>query len=176
MPERARRRTYTAKYKRDVLAEYEACDRASKGALLRRKACKLVDQRVARTARQGRPGALGKSAGPAPAVPAVREVARLRKENERLAVELDKACRVIDVQGNSRLCWTPSRSTAAGTTARVIDAAITELEPLVGVKDSCPAVCHPRATLYRWHRKSPAPSPRPPGEPRPTSSSCGRCS
>ena len=28
--ERARRRTYTAKYKRDVLAEYEAADRAPK--------------------------------------------------------------------------------------------------------------------------------------------------
>ena len=26
VPERARRRTYTAKYKRDVLAEYEAAD------------------------------------------------------------------------------------------------------------------------------------------------------
>src|SRR5680860_705985 len=37
VPERARRRTYTAKYKRDVLAEYEACDRAGKGALLRRE-------------------------------------------------------------------------------------------------------------------------------------------
>lgn len=37
VPERARRRTYTAAYKRDVLAEYEACDRAGKGALLRRE-------------------------------------------------------------------------------------------------------------------------------------------
>lgn len=37
VPERARRRTYTAKYKPDVLAEYEACDRAGKGALLRRE-------------------------------------------------------------------------------------------------------------------------------------------
>ncbi len=32
--ERARRQTYTARYKRDVLAEYEAADRAGKGALL----------------------------------------------------------------------------------------------------------------------------------------------
>ena len=37
VPERARRRTYTAAYKRDVLAEYEAADRAGKGALLRRE-------------------------------------------------------------------------------------------------------------------------------------------
>ena len=31
VPERARRRTYTAGYKRDVLAEYEAADRAGRG-------------------------------------------------------------------------------------------------------------------------------------------------
>ena len=37
VPERVRRRTYTATYKRDVLAEYEAADRAGKGALLRRE-------------------------------------------------------------------------------------------------------------------------------------------
>jgi len=37
VPERARRRTYTARYKRDVLAEYEACDRAGRGVLLRRE-------------------------------------------------------------------------------------------------------------------------------------------
>jgi len=36
-PERARRWTYTGKYKRDVLAEFEACDRAGRGALLRRE-------------------------------------------------------------------------------------------------------------------------------------------
>lgn len=37
VPERARRRTYTAKYKAAILAEYEACDRGGKGALLRRE-------------------------------------------------------------------------------------------------------------------------------------------
>lgn len=42
VPERARRRTYTAKYKRDVLAEYEAADRGGKGALLRREDRPLV--------------------------------------------------------------------------------------------------------------------------------------
>jgi transposase len=37
VPERATRRTDTAKYKLEVLAEYEAADRAGKGALLRRE-------------------------------------------------------------------------------------------------------------------------------------------
>jgi len=97
--ERARRRTYTAKYKRDVLAEYEAADRGGKGALLRREGLysSLIsawrDQRDA-----GALEALGRPSGPLPADPAQREAARLRKENQRLADELDRARRVIEVQ------------------------------------------------------------------------------
>jgi len=99
VPERARRRTYTAKYKRDVLAEYEAADRAGRGALLRREGlyssliCAWRDQRDS-----GALAALAKPSGPAPADPAQREAARLRKDNERLASELDKARKVIEVQ------------------------------------------------------------------------------
>jgi len=100
VPERARRRTYTAKYKRDVLAEYEACDRAGKGALLRREG--LYTSLISSWREQRDKGALealAKPSGPAPADPAQREAARLRKENQRLAGELDKARRVIEVQG-----------------------------------------------------------------------------
>jgi putative transposase len=46
------------------------------------------------------------------------------------------------------------------------DAAISDLTPVVGVKDACAAVGRPRATHYRWHRTSPAP-PRPTRAPRP---------
>jgi putative transposase len=42
----------------------------------------------------------------------------------------------------------------------MIDEAITELAPLMGVKAACAAVGRPRATHYRHHRKSPPP-PRP---------------
>jgi len=99
VPERARRRTYTARYKRDVLAEYEAADRAGRGALLRREGLysSLIsawrDQR-----NKGALDALARSSGAAPADPAQREAARLRKENERLTSELDKARKVIEVQ------------------------------------------------------------------------------
>lgn len=99
VPERARRRTYTAKYKRDVLGEYEACDRAGKGALLRREG--LYTSLISAWREQRDKGALealGKSSGPAPVDPAQREAARLRKENERLAGDLDKARKVIEVQ------------------------------------------------------------------------------
>lgn len=99
VPERARRRTYTARYKADVLAEYEAADRAGKGALLRREGLysSLIsawrDQRDA-----GALAGLARPSGAAPGDPAHREAARLRKDNERLVADLDKARRVIEVQ------------------------------------------------------------------------------
>jgi transposase len=100
VPEKARRRTYTAKYKAEVLAEYEAADRAGKGALLRREGLytSLIsswrDQREA-----GGLEALGRSAGAAPASKEEKEATRLRKENERLAAELATAREVIEIQG-----------------------------------------------------------------------------
>ena len=39
----------------------------------------------------------------------------------------------------------------------MIDQAVTELEPVVGVREACKAVGEPRARWYRRHRKSPAP-------------------
>jgi len=99
VPERARRRTYTAKYKRDVLVEYEAADRAGRGALLRREG--LYSSLISAWRDQRDSGALqalARPSGPAPADPAQREVARLRRENERLATDLDKARKVIEVQ------------------------------------------------------------------------------
>lgn len=100
VPERARRRTYTAKYKRDVLAEYEACDRAGRGALLRREG--LYTSLISAWRDQRDKGALeglGRGSGAQPATAADRESARLRRENERLSAELDTARRVIEVQG-----------------------------------------------------------------------------
>ncbi len=58
--ERASRRTYTARYKLEVLAEYERLDKAGKGALLRREGpVHLADQCLAGAAGQGRPGGIG---------------------------------------------------------------------------------------------------------------------
>jgi hypothetical protein len=37
VPERARRRTFTAKYKQEILAAYEAAPSGEKGAILRRE-------------------------------------------------------------------------------------------------------------------------------------------
>ena len=101
VPERARGpRRYSAKYKAQILEEYEQLDKAGKGALLRREG--LYTSLISEWRKQRDRGALealAKPAGRQPADPRDREVTRLRRENERLAGELDKARKVIEVQG-----------------------------------------------------------------------------
>ena len=100
VPARARSRRYSASYKARVLAEYEELDKAGKGALLRREG--LYSSLISAWREQRDKGALAELARPAgrpPADPKDREIARLRKETEKLAAELDKAQRVIEVQG-----------------------------------------------------------------------------
>ncbi len=101
VPERARGpRRYSARYKAQVLDEYERLDKAAKGALLRREG--LYTSLISEWRKQRDRGALealAKPSGRQPADPRDRELARLRAENERLAVELGKARTVIEVQG-----------------------------------------------------------------------------
>ena len=100
VPERARRRTYTAKYKRDILAEYDHLDRQGRGALLRRE--KLYTSLVSAWRDQREKGvlvALARPAGAPPASDAEKDAARLRRENLRLSGELDTARQVISIQG-----------------------------------------------------------------------------
>jgi len=62
VPERAKRRTFTAKYKLEILAEYDAAPEGAKGALLRREglySSHIVEWRKARDA-----GALAGLASP----------------------------------------------------------------------------------------------------------------
>src|SRR5436190_20531886 len=101
VPERARGpRRYSAKYKAKVLDEYERLDKAGKGALLRREG--LYTSLISEWRKQRDRGALealAKPAGRQPADPRDREVDRLRRENARLVRDLDKARKVIEVQG-----------------------------------------------------------------------------
>jgi transposase len=100
VPARARSRRYSASYKAKVLAEYEELDKAGKGALLRREGLYTSLIAAWRTQRdQGARAALAKPAGRPPADSRDRENTKLRKENERLAAELDKARKVIEIQG-----------------------------------------------------------------------------
>lgn len=100
VPERARRRSYSAKYKAAILAEYDGLDRDGRGALLRREG--LYSSLISEWRKQRDKGALealGKTRGRPPADPVERENARLRAEVAKLQAELDTSRRVIEVQG-----------------------------------------------------------------------------
>jgi transposase len=100
VPAKARTRRYSASYKTRILAEYEELDKAGKGALLRREGLYTSLIAAWRAQRdQGALAALSKAAGRPAADSKDRENAKLRKEVERLAAELDKARKVIEVQG-----------------------------------------------------------------------------
>jgi transposase len=100
VPAKARTRSWSAAYKARILAEYESCDKAGKGALLRREGLYTSLISAWRQQRdQGALQALAKPAGRAPADPVDRDNARLRARVARLEADLDKARRVIDVQG-----------------------------------------------------------------------------
>src|SRR5579862_2234175 len=100
VPERARRRTYTAKYKAEILAEYDAADREGRGALMRREG--LYSSLISEWRKQRDKGgleALGKARGRPPADPVERENARMKAQVAKLQAELDTSRRVIEVQG-----------------------------------------------------------------------------
>ena len=93
-------RSYSARYKAEILDEYERLDKAGTGALLRREG--LYTSLISEWRKQRDRGALqalAKPQGRPPADPVERENAQLRRENQRLASELEKARKVIEVQG-----------------------------------------------------------------------------
>jgi transposase len=99
VPERARRRTFTAQYKQQVLAAYEAAPDGEKGAILRREglySSLISEWRRARDA--GALAGLKQPAGRPAADPRDAQIARLQKEKAKLEQELAKARFVVDVQ------------------------------------------------------------------------------
>jgi transposase-like protein len=101
VPERASGpRRYSAAYKAQILEEYEALDKAGKGALLRREG--LYTSLISEWRKQRDRGAmaeLAKVSGRPGTDPRDREVARLRRRVEDVEAELDKKNKVIEVQG-----------------------------------------------------------------------------
>jgi transposase len=99
VPERAKRRTFTAKYKLAILAEYDAAPEGEKGALLRREglySSHIVDWRRARDA--GGLAALAAPRGRKRRDPQAERIARLEAEKRQLEQELAEARFVVDVQ------------------------------------------------------------------------------
>jgi transposase len=99
VPERARRRSFTAKYKLEVLAAYDVAEPGEKGAILRREglySSHIVEWRRARDA--GALAGLARPRGRAAPDPKDAQIARLRKEKARLEQELAKTRFVVEVQ------------------------------------------------------------------------------
>jgi transposase-like protein len=99
VPERARRRTFTAAYKQEILAAYEAAPDGEKGAILRREglySSLITEWRRARDA--GALAGLKQPRGRPAADPRDAQIARLQKEKAKLEQELATARFVVDVQ------------------------------------------------------------------------------
>jgi transposase len=100
VPAKARTRRYSAAYKAKILDEYEALDKPGKGSLLRREGLYTSLIAAWKTQRDHAVrAALARPAGRPPADTRDKEIVRLQRENERLAAELGKARKVIDIQG-----------------------------------------------------------------------------
>ena len=99
VPERARRRTFTAKYKLEILAAYDAAADGEKGALLRREGLYSSHIVAWRRARDGGAStALAAARGRKPRDKRDEQIAALQAEKQRLEQELAKARFVVDVQ------------------------------------------------------------------------------
>jgi transposase-like protein len=100
--ERARRRRFSAEYKLRILREADACAKPGEiGALLRREglySSLLTEWR--RQRERGSLAALERPRGRPKSDPREAQIAALKRRLERAEVELEKARRVIEVQGN----------------------------------------------------------------------------
>jgi len=100
--ERPRRRRFTAEYKLRVLREADACTRPGEiGALLRREGLYTSHLTYWRKQRDaGALKALARPRGRKPPDPRDARIAALERRAERAEAELEKARKVIEVQGN----------------------------------------------------------------------------
>ena len=99
VPERARRRTFTAAYKQEILAAYDAAADGEKGAILRREglySSLISEWRRARDA--GALAGLRQPRGRPAADPRDARIARLERDKAKLEKELATSRFVVEVQ------------------------------------------------------------------------------
>ena len=95
--QKAARRRFTGDYKRRIAIEAEGCQQPGEiGALLRREG--LYSSVLARWRRQLREESLSSSKKSNRKITPAQELARLKRENERLKEKLRQAELIIDVQ------------------------------------------------------------------------------
>jgi len=107
--DRPKRRTFTAEYKAAVLAEYDAADRAERGAILRREG--LYSSHIAEWRKAAEAGATS-ALGPKTRDRRDREIEQLRSRAEKAEAELAKTQAALDLVGKAHaLLETLSEST-----------------------------------------------------------------
>lgn len=89
------RRTFSAEYKRRIVAEAERCQHGELGSLLRREG--LTYAQISQWRVAAAEGTLGKKRGPV-ANPNRAEMRRLEAENARLKRQLERAELIIEAQ------------------------------------------------------------------------------
>lgn len=100
--DRPRRRSFTAQYKADILAEYDAADPVARGVLLRREglySSHLSEWRKARDS--GALAGLAPASRPARTSAEQRELARVTARAERAERELAKTKAALEIVGKA---------------------------------------------------------------------------
>ena len=100
---KAKRRRFTAEYKRRILREADRCREAGEiGALLRREGLYSSHVSAWRAARErgelGGPGARKRGPEAKPADPSAKRIAELERENRRLRHRAERAEALVEVQ------------------------------------------------------------------------------
>ena len=104
VPEKAKRRTFTAEYKRRIVKEADACKAAGEvGALLRREglySSHLTTWRAARDRGELAPGATAKKRGPRATAPDPRDkrIAELERQVTRVTARAERAEAIAEIQ------------------------------------------------------------------------------
>jgi transposase len=102
--EKAKRRTFTAEYKRRIVKEADACKAAGEvGALLRREglySSHLTTWRAARDRGELAPGAAAKKRGPQATAPDARDkrIVELERQVARLTTRAERAEAIAEIQ------------------------------------------------------------------------------
>lgn len=107
--DRPKRRTFTAEYKAEILAEYDAADRGERGEILRREG--LYSSHIVEWRKAAEAGAAS-ALGPKARDHRDREIEQLRVRAEKAEAELAKTKAALDLVGKAHaLLETLSEST-----------------------------------------------------------------
>jgi transposase-like protein len=124
LPDKPRRRTFSAEYKLRIVAEYDACaGDGDKGALLRREG--LYSSHMVEWRRARDNAAAAGLAGPrrAKANPDTAALAKATKRIERLEADLAKHRLALDIAGKARALLEMLAESATDDTAAATDPA-----------------------------------------------------